>query len=335
MGGEKGAGSRLWDMAHLGTPMAIRVAATLRVADHIAAGVRTVSELAEVVKADPDALGRLLRYLTVRGVFSRDESGHYSLTERGEGLREDHPDGMRAHLDIENIVGLAELSFVYLLHSIRTGEAAYPIMFGRPFWEDLSVNAARGAQFNTFMGSDIPDRAIEIVTGYDWASVGHLVDVGGGAGRFMIELLSKYPTLRGTVVDLPGPSATAAQNLRDAGLADRGDVVPGSFFDPLPPGFGGYVLSLVLHDWNDRSARAILRRCANAAAPEGKVFVIENLGLGGENPQTGMDLRMLAYYGGKERGLAELTQLAGESGLRVAGVHPAGKLSIIELVVEG
>jgi len=332
MTNEKSPGAQLWAMAHLGTPMAIRVAATLRVADHIARGVRTVPELAQAVAADPDALGRLLRYLATRGVFRQDSDGGYSLTARGEGLRDDHPDGMRSHLDIENIVGAAELSFVHLLHSVRSGEAAYPLLFGRPFWEDLAAKPDRGTEFNTFMGSDIPDRAIEIVTGYDWASVGHLVDVGGGAGRLMIELLGKYPTLRGTVLDLPGPGATAAENLRAAGLSDRGGVVAGSFFDPLPAGAGGYMLSLVIHDWNDRSARAILRRCAAAAGTGGKVFVIENLGADSETPQTGMDLRMLAYYGGKERGLVELTQLAVESGLAVAAVHPAGQLSIVELL---
>ncbi|MEU6889832.1 methyltransferase [Streptomyces viridosporus] len=139
--------------------------------------------------------------------------------------------------------------------------------------------------------------------------------------------------MRGTVVDLPDTAATARTALADAGLADRGDAVAGDFFEPLPPGAGGYLLSSVIHDWGDDEARAILRRCAQAARPGGRVLVVERIGADGESPGTAMDLRMLAYYGGKERGVAELSVLAEQCGLAVAAVHPAGALSVLELTV--
>ncbi|WP_433241266.1 methyltransferase [Streptosporangium sp. CA-135522] len=329
---EDGTRAKLWAMAHLGTPMAVRVAATLRIADHIAAGTRTAPELAEAVGADADALDRLLRYLTPRGVLSRDGSGRYGLTALGELLRDDHPAGMRAGLDIEG-VGRADLAFVHLLHSVRTGEAAFPLQFGRSFWEDLAADPARTVAFNTYMGVDVPARSRAVISGYDWGSLGHVVDVGGGDGSLLIALLTEHPALRGTVLDLPDTAEAAWKALTEAGLADRSDVVAGSFFDPLPPGAGGYLLSLVIHDWDDDSARAILRRCAEAAGSGGTVFVVEKIGADGESPHTGMDLRMLVLYGGKERGAAELTALAADCGLSVAAVHPAGDLSIVELTV--
>jgi hypothetical protein len=107
--------------------------------------------------------------------------------------------------------------------------------------------------------------------------------------------------------------------------------VAGSFFEPLPAGAGGYVLSAILHDWDDAGARAILRRCADAAGATGAVLVVEKIGAGGESLRTEMDLRMLAYFGGRERGVAELTELAAACGLRLAAVHPAGELAIVEL----
>jgi hypothetical protein len=107
--------------------------------------------------------------------------------------------------------------------------------------------------------------------------------------------------------------------------------VTGSFFDELPPGAGGYLLSLVVHNWNDDDARRLLRRCAQAAGPGGDVFVVEDIGADGESPHTGMDLRMLVQCGGKERGLSDLAALAADAGLRVAAVHPAGALSIVQL----
>ncbi|WP_345580996.1 methyltransferase [Streptomyces prasinosporus] len=322
-------------MAHLATPMALRVAATLRIADHLARAPQTASRLAEVAGADENALDRVLAHLAHKGVLRRDDTGRYTLTELGEPLRSDHPSGMRAMLDIEGAVGRAELSFIHLLHSVRTGGAAFPVLFGRTFWEDLAEDAARAASFDARMGTDlVTARGADIVPAYDWGALGHVVDVGGGDGSLLITLLRACPGLRGTVVDLPDTAGKARRALADAGLADRGDAVAGSFFEPLPPGAGGYLLSSVIHDWGDHEAREILRRCAQAAHPGGRVLVVERTGADGESPGTAMDLRMLAYYGGKERGIAELSALAADCGLAVTAVHPAGALSVLELSVQ-
>jgi hypothetical protein len=321
----------LWVMADLATPMAVRVAATLRIADHITGGLVTAPELAEATNANADGLDRVLRHLANAGLLKRDKSGLYSLTVRGEALRSDHPAGMRAVLDIEGAIGRADLSFVQLLHSVRTGEPAFPAQFGRLFWDDLSADPIRSASYDAQMGSDVAADAPDIVSAYDWGSLGHVVDVGGGNGALLIAMLREHPTLRGTVFDLPDTAETARKTLTAAGLADRSDVARGSFFDPLPPGAGGYVLSAILHDWDDNAARAILRRCAEAAGTTAPVFVVEKIGADGESLRTEMDLRMLAYFGGRERGVAELSSLAAGAGFRVAAVYPAGTLAVVEL----
>ncbi len=330
MTSEDRAAAELWSMAHLGTPMAIRVAATLRLADHLTAGLGTADELAAVVGADADALGRLLRFLVARGVFCRDEAGRFGLTPLGDALRSDHPGRMRAGLDLEGI-GRIELAFVALLHSIRTGEPAFDQQFGRDFWSDLAADPARRETFTSWMASDMPSRSPEILAGYDWGSLGSLVDVGGGNAAMLIALLTRFPTLRGTVLDRPENVSDARRALAEAGLTDRGAAVSGSFFDPLPAGAGGYLLSLIIHDWADEPAAEILRRCAQAAGESGTVLVVERTGAEGLEPHTGMDLRMLAVYGGKERRLDELAALAEGAGLVVVGVHPAGGYSIVEL----
>ncbi len=327
---DRAAAAELWSMAHLGTPMAIRVAATLRLADQLAAGPGTAVELAAAVGANADALERLLRFLAARGVFRRDEAGRYGLTPLGQALRSDHPGRMRAGLDLEGI-GRIELAYVELLHSIRTGEPAFERQFGRDFWADLAADPARRETFTTWMASDMPSRSPEILAGYDWGSLGWLVDVGGGNAALLIALLGRFPALRGTVLDRPENVADARRALAESGLADRGAAVAGSFFDPLPAGAGGYLLSLILHDWADEPATAILRRCAEAAGESGRVLVVERTGADGEARHAGMDLRMLAVYGGKERRLDELAALAQEAGLALVAVHPAGAYSIVEL----
>jgi O-methyltransferase len=329
--GEADAGAEVSAMADLITPMAVRVAATLRIADHVAAGRRTAAELAETANADADALDRMLRHLVHVGVFLYDESGRYALTAIGEALRDDHPSGVRARLDIEGALGRADLSFVELLHSVRTGEPAFPARYGRAFWDDVGSNPGRSASFDAIMSADVGEWARAILPAYDWGSLGHVVDIGGGDGTLLIAMLSEHPALLGTVVELPGPAEAARAALAAAGLADRAGVVAGSFFDPLPMGGGGYLLCSVIHNWDDEAARNILRRCAEAAGAHGRVFVVEKIGSDGEAPPTQMDLRVLAYMGGRERGLAEISALAADAGLTVAAVHPAGTTPVVEL----
>lgn len=329
LGDHDGSAARLWSMAGLGTPMAIRVAATLRLADHIHQGRRTADELAQACGAHQDTLARLLRYLAARGVFSCDEAGRYALTPLGEPLREDHPAHVRAWFDIDGM-GWGELSFVELLHTVRTGEAAFPKRYGRPYWEDMLASPVRTESFHTLHGYDVAARSPGIVGGYDWAAHKHVVDVGGGDGSLLAAILTAAPALRGTVVDLAEATEAARATFARAGLEDRADTVTGSFFEPLPAGADAYLLSIVLHDWPDEEAVAILRRCAEAAGPGGRVMVIESIG-DGEVKHTGMDLRMLALYAARERNVAEFTALAERAGLRCAAVHPAGPSSILEL----
>nr|WP_296070701.1 methyltransferase [uncultured Actinoplanes sp.] len=306
---------RLWAAADLVTPMAIRVAATLRLAGHIVAGRRTAAALATAVGADPDALGRLLAHLVTAGVLAGE--GTYTLTPMGEQLP-----GFQDWLDMEGSVGRGDLCFVEMLHTVRTGEPAFPRRFGRPFWEDLAADPAREASFDALMGSrltaDIPD----VVAAYPWDTLGHVVDVGGGSGDLLIAILRAHRNLRGTVVDLPGPCDRAARAIADAGLRDRAGTHPGSFFDRIPAGAGGYVLSGVLHNWDDEDATRILRRCADAGAT---VLVVDHVG----TTTTEGDMRMLCYFNGRERTLDELSTVASAAGLRPGAVIPAGSRSIV------
>jgi hypothetical protein len=332
MGDEGRWGGELWAAADLLTPMAIRVAATLRLADRIAAGRRTVEALAAETDVDRDALGRLMGHLVAADVLSREESGAYGLTAMGERLRDDHPDGIRRWIDLEGAIGRADLCFVQLLHTVRTGEPAYPRQFGRGYWEDLSADPELGASFDALMGSRLAADASAVAAAYPWGSLGHVVDVGGGNGSLLIAILRAHEDLRGTVLDLDGPAARARQAVASAGLGHRADVQAGSFFDPLPAGAGGYLLSGVLHDWDDDDAARILRRCAEAASGTGKVLVMEHIEDAYTASNTEGDLRMLCYVQGRERTRGQLDELARSVGLQVRSVKPAGAHSLIELL---
>jgi hypothetical protein len=255
----------------------------------------------------------------------------FELTDRGAALRDDDPSRLRAVLDLDGPLGRAELSFVHLLHSVRTGAPAFPEQYGADFWSDVVADPARAAAYDGDMGRDVEAWAPAIIGAYDWGGLGSVVDVGGGAGVLLAALLAAFPALRGTVLDRPGTAERAREHLASLGLGDRGDAVGGTFFDALPTGAGGYLLTAILHDWPDEPATRILRRCAEAAAPHGRVFVIEKIGTDGATPNTAMDLRLLAYMAGVERALPALVALGEAAGLREVAVHPAGAIVVLEM----
>jgi hypothetical protein len=317
---EPSAWQSLAPVTDLMTPMAVRVAATLRLADLIAAGAEHVEELAQQSATDPDALGRLLRHLACHGVFSEPSPGRFAINETAELLRSDHPSGVRTWFDLDEFGGRMDLAFTELMHTIRTGAPAWETAFGAPFWEYLAANPAIAASFDATMAGSLRTAA---ATGYDWSAVRHVVDVGGGTGTLLAEVLHANAGIRGTLVDLPDTVARGRGFLAERGLDGRCEFVGQSFFDPLPGGHEVYVLSAVLHDWDDEPATAILRRCAQAAGETGRVLIVESHGTAGDDPRmfAEMDLRMLVLSGGRERSIEDYQALAAAAALTTADVQ--------------
>ena len=312
------------------TPLTVRAAASLRVADHLVDGPVALGELARRCAADPDALARMLRHLICHGVFAEPSPGLFALNEMAEFLRSDHPSGMRVSLDLDGFGGRMDLAFTGVLHTVRTGEPAWESVFGLPFWEYLAANPELGASFDAMMSS-ATEFVTDAVSAHDWSTARHVVDVGGGRGVLLAAILATNPSLRGTLVDLPDTVDRGRQYLAEHGVGERTEVVGQSFFDPLPTGGDVYVVSSVLHDWNDESSLAILRRCAEAAGPGGRVLVLEQHSSDGDRSGFAeMDLRMLVLAGGRERTVEEYAALVTAAGLTVTQVAttPLGQVGI-------
>ena len=249
--------------------MAIRVAATLGLVDLAGSAGATAPRLAADTGTAEPALRRLLDHLVAVGVFDRD-GDTYRPTDLGDQMRADAPGPGRLVLDINSAGGRAELAFVELLSSVTTGEAAYPRRYGRGFWADLDAEPELRRTFDLQMNRRFRVMAAQIAERYDWGRFGHIVDVGGGDGTVLAEIMQRHPDVRGTVVELPPTAAAAAERFATAGLQHRAATVPGSFFDALPSGADAYVLSDILHDWDDPHAAADprpLRRGRRAARP--------------------------------------------------------------------
>ena len=339
----------LGPLMDLVTPMALRVAATLRLADFMpddgTGEGADLGELAERAGADPDALARLLRHLVQHGVFTEPRPGRFAANQTAAMLRAGQPGAV--WLDLDGFGGRMDLAFTGLAHTVRTGEPAWEQVFGQPFWAYLDANPTIGASFDAVMAVDAGSAAV--ANGYDWTTVRHVADIGGGTGTLIAEVLRRHPHLHGTLADLPETAARARLYLAGLGLDDRCEIVGQSFFDPLPAGADAYLLSRVIHDWDDDAAIAILRRCAEAAGSAesagsaeaagsaGRVLVIESHAAadGDSAGFAEMNLRMLVLAGGRERTIDEYAALAAAAGLRVTAVHDITERHVIIECVPG
>jgi hypothetical protein len=276
----------------------LAIAADLGIADALADGPRPVDELAREAGADPDTLHRILRALASDGVFAEEAPGVYRNTQASEGLRR----GTRWH-DFAHLFGgvwhrpLGELT--------ATGEPTFERVHGTDFWSWLGEHEHERGAFDRAM-SGSREWKVDRVASAEWRGDELVVDVGGGNGALLVELLRRRPGLRGIVFDLP-------ETTRDeAALGDRIEFVAGSFFERVPSG-DVYVLSTILHDWDDEHAGRILRTIRAAAPDDARLLVVDAVVPPGNEPHGAklLDLLMLALFGARERDEAQWRALLG------------------------
>jgi 2,7-dihydroxy-5-methyl-1-naphthoate 7-O-methyltransferase len=299
-------------LSDLCTPWCVHVVATLRIAEHIHDGVHAIDGLAAAAGCDSDFLGKVLRHLVRKGVFLEPEPGRFALNEAARGLLDP---SQRIGLDLTGIGGRMAHAWGTLLEVVRTGAPAYHKVFGLPFWEDLAAHPDVNASFDALMGlvgHGTPDPEVLLTGG--WESVRTVVDVGGGTGAMLAEILRARPEIQGTLVDLPGAAARAAETFRAAGVAGRVRTIGQSFFEPLPAGADLYLLMKVLNDWPDRETTLILKRCAEAARPAGRVVI--SGGVSPDDAPGSLTVEMV-LLGGRNHTLTEFRELAREAGLEV------------------
>ncbi|MDX3575392.1 MULTISPECIES: methyltransferase [unclassified Streptomyces] len=305
----------------------VQAAVDLKVADALDDEPLGAEELAKAVDADPDALGRLLRALSCHGFFEALEDGRFRHTELSRMIRQDStwgaPDVIRfgwLHVPVSVLHHTAD--------AVRTGEAAFPKVFGTQA-QSYFVNddPEAGAIFNRAMTANtiLLNNAPALVAALAPRPGETVMDVGGGQGQLLLQLMEAYPDIHGVLLELEQVLPGVDERLRAGGaLAARAELLAGDCRESVPGGADTYLYKHMMYMWDDDTVVAILRNTARAAASGARVVVVDML-LGGDSPFeeicTAVDLLMVLMGGGKRRSVDQFAALFEQAGLDYQGAR--------------
>jgi hypothetical protein len=303
----------------------ISVFAQLGVADALAAGPRTSDDLAAAIGADGPTLYRLLRALSDLEVVAEGPDRSFALAPLGQLLRTDVPGSMNG---LATMVGLPyhRNSWTDLRESVRTGRPAFSRVHGTEIFEYLNDHPDEAAAFDTAMTGISTGMINGLLAGYDFSPYGTIIDVGGGHGALLLAVLAAHPASQGVLFDRPEVIAAGEAARRSAPAADRCRVIAGDFFVTVPEGGDCYLMSNIIHDWDDADSVAILTRIGNAMSPSARLVLVEPILPDGAEPSFAkmLDLEMLVMTpGGRHRTVSEFRALLDAAGLVLSDVAPA------------
>jgi SAM-dependent methyltransferase len=311
------------------TTQLIYVAAKLGIAERLSDGPMDASQLAAVVGAEPATLRRVLRGLVVEDVLAEDADGRFVLTPVGECL----PAYRGAALARGEVYSSAAAG---LLDSVLDGGTPFERVYEQRFFDHLDGHAEHQAAFDASMAGRAEREAAAVVAAYDFGWGHTVVDVGGGSGVLLAAVLADEHDVEGVLVDRPASIEAARAHLEAVGLADRVRCSTGDFFAAVPRGGDIYVLSRILHDWDDHDARRILTTCRDAMEPGSRLVIVDTVlpERADECPAAvRLDLNMLLLFGSRERTEDEFRSLLAASGFALHRVLPTAlpaRLSVIE-----
>ncbi|MFI2375520.1 methyltransferase [Streptomyces sp. NPDC018964] len=317
------AGRHLFElMAGFWKTQAVYLAVESGTVDAIAAAGRASTvDLSIETRTDADALGRLLLFLESLGVVEGDEADGWALTEVGELLRSDTRDSMRDHVRIYG-------SHFYpawgaLSHSLRTGRSAFAHVYGSDLFSYLHKNPEVSLTYERAMVAGTPFFA-EVSSAYDFSGARRIVDVAGGHGALLNEILNANPGPRAVLFDAPHVIEESKDRPIATDHADRCERIAGNFFESVPSDGDVYLLSRILHCFDDEACHRILTNCRRAMAPGGKLVILERVlarGTGSSLTQ-GYNMHMLVVLGGgRERDETQYRTLLDKAGFTVESLH--------------
>lgn len=311
----------------------IYIAAKLNIADLLKEGAKSSDELAKSTDVDGQSLYRVLRALSSIGIFTEGENRKFQLTPLAEYLQADIPGSMHAFA-----IFLSEhmqLPWGEILHSVKTGKLAFDKVYGMelPLYKKQNPDIANN--FNQWM-TDLTSLSIPpVLASYDFSPINKIVDVGGGHGLLITEILKANPRMRGILFDQPSVVEGAKDLIEAQGVAQRCEIEGGNFFESVPSGGDAYIMKLVMHGLNRERALTILKNCREAMAENAKLLLLEMVIPPANQPSISkwFDLHLFLMMGGGERTEIEHRELLAEAGFNLTKVvHTHSPIDVIEAV---
>lgn len=311
----------------------IHLAARWDLADRVGEG-EGLSAIADALPAEVNSLRRMMRALAAFGIFSIDHSDFVTQTATSCLLMRDNPQSLHAAASFWGLPA-AWQTWGDLDYSIRTGESAFEQRFQQTLFEYFKENTAAAQVFNRFMAVSPDERHAAVVEAYDFSPFNRVADIGGGSGRLLVEILNACPETYGILCDRVEVIQNATPDFSKLAGDGRCEAKPVNFFAKVPSGADAYLLSQIIHDWDDAAALSILRNCRSAVEP-GSVLLLIERALDGHISDTNYylsDIEMLVLHRACERSIADYRELLREAGFHVERVIPTrSPFSIIECV---
>ncbi|MCY9515888.1 methyltransferase [Paenibacillus apiarius] len=304
----------------------------LRIPDLLAEGPRTCQELAALTQTEASMLYRTMRFLCDEDIFRETEEQTFELGPLGPLLRSDMPDSLYAHALMYGQPWHSQPAG-HFLESLTKGISAFEVKYGTNVFSYLAKHPEAELIFQNSMTAYSRSIIPSILSAYDFSPFDTVVDIGGGHGILMEQLLTSCTQAKGIVFDQPAVIEGTTQFMKQSGLEERCVCVGGNFFEAVPEGGDAYMMKHIIHDWSDEESVSILSNCRSVMKKDGKLLLFEIVLGSGNEAHFGklLDMEMLAMSTGKERTQAEYERLFQQSGFRLNRIVPTSThVSIIE-----
>jgi len=313
-----------WMMMGYRMTQLVYVAAELGIADHLFDSPKSVAELATSIEVDKDNLYRVMRALVSINIFDLNEKDEYMLNSISRLLCQNTEGSLRSFA-IRHGAPWSWLPWGALIHAIRTGENAFEHVFGQSHWEYLSNHPDIQEGFSCSMAESTAMLSAAIEDMVNFPENGKVIDVGGGFGFLLGDILKGHPTITGILFEQAEVIQRAKGILERQNVMHRCQLVSGNFFEGVPQSGDLYILQRIIHDWEDSKALQILKNCRKAMGEKSRLLIIERIMPNGPNPSPVkiVDVTVMVLYGnGKERTELEIRNLLSKANLVISRILP-------------
>src|SRR5262252_4324910 len=217
------------------TTVSLGCVAELEIAEKLMNGPKTAAQLAAESGVKEEPLYRVLRALASAGVFEEQAPRTFALTPAADLLRREAKGTMRSMV-LWMATRIHFELFPEMMHSLKTGETVVEKVYNVSCFEYLEKNKVTGDVFNDAMTDFSAVVIPAALEAYDFSHLNGkmLIDIAGGHGKVLTEILLKYPEIRGKLFDLEHVVNGAKPRIESLGLSGRCSVCSGDFFKEVP-----------------------------------------------------------------------------------------------------